>query len=256
MKLLVLGGTADARQLVERGYAEGVFGGQNIEVVYSIAGRVRAPNLSCPVLSGGFRQLGGLQAYLAEQSMDGVLDATHPFAARMSEQAANACRALGIFCVRLNRPAWQPQPGDNWHYVSSPDAMLKALEPYQNLWLTVGQIPEFWLRALMQQEGDSPRKIMVRTAVPPDYTVPESVVWETDIGPFALADELASMQQHRIDVLVSKDSGGEFVEAKLAAARALGVPVYLYARPKLPAADAEFFSADVALEWLKGGNPP
>ena len=108
MCLLVLGGTADGRRLAE------FFHQQGLPVIYSVAGLVRAPAVSCEVVSGGFTPLGGLLSYIKQKGVTAILDATHPYAQTMSTTAVETAKACGIPCWRFHRRAWQAQPGDHW----------------------------------------------------------------------------------------------------------------------------------------------
>lgn len=243
MSLLLLGGTGDARQLADSLHRRGV------PLVYSIAGLVDRPRLECPVISGGFRQFGGLQRYLSSHRISAVLDATHPFAQRISDSAAAAARSLAIPCWRLLRPRWMPQAGDDWRLYRDWPTLLPALARHCRPLITVGQPPT---NVLQQLHAAAPhQRQWFRAATAARNPLPSSAQWIEDRGPFSTDAELALMRRHRIDALVSKHSGGAATAAKLRAARALGVPVYLLARPPLRPVDREFSCIDHCVDHVQ-----
>jgi precorrin-6A/cobalt-precorrin-6A reductase len=198
------------------------------DVVSSLAGRVA--DLRLPAgesRQGGFGGVAGLTAWLVEQEIAAVVDATHPFAATMTAHAAAATTALNLPLLVLRRPGWQQQPGDTWHW--TPDApAAAALLPNlgRRIFLTIGR----------QGLGAFARTglwTLARCVDPPD-PVPTWCELLLDRGPYELAGELELLQKHRIDVLVTKNSGGDMTAAKLTAARELGIPVVLIERPPLP----------------------
>ncbi|AJQ92167.1 precorrin-6A/cobalt-precorrin-6A reductase [Gynuella sunshinyii] len=241
--LLILGGTADARRLATRLSAQG------IRLIYSVAGLVRKPDLDCDIVSGGFRQFGGLSAVIRRRHITAVLDATHPYAERMSRQALLSTRECGIPCWRLQRPAWQPQPGDDWQEYPDWSALLPALADKRSVFLSAGQLPLESLETLACYRHCGQQQLL-RTAVAPVPALPEAMQWVKAIGPFGLEEERQLLQQHRIDAIVSKNSGGDATVAKLTAARQLGIPVLMLKRPWLPPADREFFQPDEAYTFV------
>lgn len=244
-RILLLGGTADARRLADALHQSG------IQVIYSLAGLVRIPQVDCELLVGGFSQFGGLVNYLQSQAeqgkaIDAIVDVTHPYAQTMSSKAVLAAQQVGIPCWRFHRPAWQQETGDDWHFYQSEEDLLSALANYQRPLLSAGQMTQEWLQTLAAQPQMD--NIIWRTAVPAKFPLPDKVVWLKAIGPFAYEDELALLTEHKIDVIVSKNSGGKATYAKLVAARKLNLPVYLQARPELPPADKEFDDLAVCLQ--------
>jgi len=227
MKLLLLGGTADARRLAKRLQRD------DIEIIYSVAGLVRMPDVDCEVISGGFSQFGGLQVYIEQQKIDAVLDATHPYAETMTATAWAVTQQLGLPYWRFHRAPWQAQADDNWQMFTGWPQLLAALAKFKSVFLTAGQIDEAAV-AMFTKYGELDQKQLLRTAVQPKQQLPESMSWIKAIGPFDLENELALMLEHQVDVLVSKNSGGKATEAKLEAARRLGIPVMMLVRPKLP----------------------
>lgn len=136
MKLLLLGGTADARRLAKRLQRDA------IEIVYSVAGLVRMPDVDCDVISGGFSQFGGLQAYIEQQKIDAVLDATHPYAEKMTTTAWGVTQQLNLPYWRFHRAPWQMQTDDNWQMFAGWPDLLAALGEFKSVFITAGQIDE------------------------------------------------------------------------------------------------------------------
>jgi len=219
VKLLILGGTGDAKTLARELHAKGV------EVVYSIAGLVRQPDLPCEIISGGFSIRGGLSQYIVENNITAVLDATHPFASKMSQTAFEVTEQLQIPLWRYQRPDWTSVPEDDWTFFSNWGDLLRGLATFKSVLLTQGQLSESMLAALHMHRKPEQR-FFHRTAVKPKHRVPDWMEWIQDIGPFTLDAELDLLKKHRIEVIVSKHSGGE-VPAKLIAARSLKVPALL-----------------------------
>ena len=230
MRLLILGGTADGRQLAE------ILHRQGVPLIYSVAGLVRTPKVGCEVVSGGFSQFGGLEEYSQQQEITAILDATHPYAAKISATAVSAAKSCGIPCWRFYRESWQETSADSWKRFSKWKDLIAALSNENRLFLTVGQIEQEYLEQLASKsEG-----VLLRTAVAPKINLPSNVEWIKAIGPFAEEDEYTLMQQYNIDALVSKNSGGDSTVAKLFAARKLKIPVYMLERPVLETADKIF----------------
>ncbi|MFF9061998.1 cobalt-precorrin-6A reductase [Streptomyces sp. NPDC014882] len=244
--VLVLGGTTEAREL-----AAALAARPGVRVTSSLAGRVSRPGaLAGDVRSGGFGGADGLAAWLAEHGVDAVVDATHPFAAGITANAARAATAAGRPLVVLRRPGWRPGPGDRWHPVGS---LAEAAELLPGLGgrvlLTTGRLG---LAAFAHLTGPH---FVVRSVEPPAPPMPPDTELVLARGPFTVTDELALLREHRIDVLVTKDSGGAATAAKLTAARRLGLPVVVVRRPPLP--DGVTAVPDVAgvLERLGLGTP-
>jgi precorrin-6A/cobalt-precorrin-6A reductase len=221
MKLLILGGTKDARQL-----SQAIHHAQpELCITYSVAGLVRQPQVPAQVISGGFTQHGGLAAYCQAQQIDAVLNATHPFSCHMGQIASQACTQLGLTYWRFLRPQWQQQSADDWRLFDHTSDLLQAMAGYQRIALTLGQVSPEEL-ALLNPNG----QIWLRTAVAPKHSLPAQVSWIKAIGPFAEADELALLKKHQIQAIACKNSGGSATQAKLTAARTLGLPVFMLQR--------------------------
>ncbi|MEH6358069.1 MAG: precorrin-6A/cobalt-precorrin-6A reductase [Pseudomonadales bacterium] len=248
MKLLLLGGTADARRLAKRFLCDEE-GRDDIEIVYSVAGLVRMPDVDCEVISGGFSQFGGLQAYLEQQKIDAVLDATHPYAEAMTSTAWSVTQQLGMSYWRFHRAPWQAQAGDKWQMFAGWPQLLAALTEFKSVFLTAGQINELAV-ATFAKYGEQNQKQLLRTAVQPKHPLSDSMSWIKAIGPFDLENELTLMKQNQVDVLVSKNSGGKATEAKLEAARNLDIPVMMLARPALPDGITAFDQIDACSEHI------
>jgi precorrin-6A/cobalt-precorrin-6A reductase len=240
MKLLILGGTADARHL-----ATAIHQLQPaLELVYSVAGLVRQPQVPATVVSGGFSQFGGLNTYCQQQHIDGIVNATHPFSVTMGQHAEQTSSALGLDYWRFLRPQWQQKSGDDWRLYNHTAALLQALSSYQRILLTLGQIGPEELALLNPKQ-----QVWLRTAVKPKHPLPANVTWIKAIGPFAEADELALLKRHKIQALASKNSGGSSTEAKLNMARILKVPVFMLQRPSVTGPVEQQF--DVLIDRLQ-----
>jgi precorrin-6A/cobalt-precorrin-6A reductase len=241
--LLILGGTAEARVLAERATA---LLGHSLRVTTSLAGRTRNhAALAGEMRSGGFGGSEGLAAYLRDASVDFVVDATHPFATRISAAAATACRVHGVPLLALARPPWIAQPGDRWIDVASA-AEAAAIVPSlgRRAFLTIGR------GELQAFSGIAGVHFVVRLVDPPASGLPlASYELILARGPFAIEAERFIMAHHAIDVVVAKASGGVSTAAKLDAARELGVPVAMLRRPE-PEQTDRVERVEDALAWV------
>ncbi|TWC15785.1 MULTISPECIES: cobalt-precorrin-6A reductase [unclassified Pseudomonas] len=239
-RILLLGGVTEALAIAR------TLGPQHI---YSLAGVGRVPtDLTCQVRVRGYGGAEGLAQFIRDQGISLLLDATHPYAARISHNAAHAARACGIPCWALRRPAWQPQPGDDWREVADWAELTEALKPFQRPLFTLGREPlqhlheippeQFWtLRALDVYPGNERCEVIGAR------------------GPFHLDGERALFERRQIDVLVSKNSGSTATEPKLEVARERGVPVLVLRRPVLAGVDREFWTLDEMLSALSTFAP-
>ncbi|MGH3519414.1 MAG: cobalt-precorrin-6A reductase [Haloechinothrix sp.] len=237
--VLILGGTAEARALAAALAERGV------PVVSSLAGRVARPRLPVgEVRIGGFGGPGGLAAWLIEHRVRAVVDATHPFAERISASAVRGARSAGVPLLRLQRPGWTPVPGATWHWVDSLDEAAHLLPSLgSRIFLTSGR------QGLAAFANLSGQWFLIRCVDPPDGMLPPHCEIVLDRGPYTVHGERALMRDHRVEVLVTKDSGGQMTAAKLTAAAELGVPVIVVRRPPRP--DAETVSdVDDAVNWV------
>lgn len=247
-RLLILGGTAEAAALARAATARF---GDGITLTTSLAGRTERPGpIPGQVRIGGFGGPPGLAAYLAEQRIDRLIDATHPFAARISAAARQACAVAAVPRLMLLRPPWRRQPLDRWIEVADMTAAAQIVARLgRRVWLTIGAGE---VACFSEVTGV---RFLVRLVDPPRRPLPlkfcEVVVGR---GPFALADERHLIARHAIDVLVCKASGGAATEPKLAAARELSLPVVMVRRPPAEAGDAVETVAE-ALDWLAAPQP-
>ena len=241
MRLLLLGGTSEASELARR-----LAGRGDVEATLSLAGRTSRPAASpLPTRSGGFGGIEGLTRHLKENRIEALIDATHPFAAQMSAHAVAAAEAAGVPLAVLSRPAWTPGAGDDWREVESVEAAAETLgETPRRVFLTVGRLHVGAFR-------EAPQHHYVLRSIDAPQDPPPSVEVVLARPPFALDDELELMTSRRIDILVSKNSGGAATRAKLDAARRLGLPVVMVRRPPI-AARTVLYRVEDALEWLHG----
>jgi precorrin-6A/cobalt-precorrin-6A reductase len=225
IRVLILGGTAEARQL-----AAALVARPGYEVRTALAGRVAEPApLPGEVRIGGFGGAAGLTRWLGEHRTDVLVDATHPFAARITEHAVAAAAELRLPLVLLRRPGWTERAGDRWYRVPDATAAATLLPGLgRRVFLATGRgdlpafahLDELWF--------------LLRAIEPPPPPLPAHCEIVLGRGPFTVPAERALLRRHGVDVLVSRDSGGATTVAKLDAARGLGLPVVLLARPPLP----------------------
>ncbi|OCF87032.1 cobalt-precorrin-6A reductase [Nocardia brasiliensis] len=242
MKTLILGGTGEARELARIATGEPGF-----DIVSSLAGRVRDPVLPVgAVRVGGFGGVAGLSEWLAANGIETVVDATHPFAGAISANAAAAAASLGLPLVQLRRPGWTAGPGDRWIRVPDLTAAAKTVaEQGERVFLTIGR------QGVAAFAGLSLPWFLIRAIDPPTDALPPRHELLLARGPFTLAEESRLLADRRIDLLVTKDSGGDRTEAKLAAARAAGVPVVVIERPPLPDGAVPMETVAQVWEWLR-----
>ncbi len=240
-KVLILGGTREARELA--GLATGEPG---FEVVSSLAGRVRDPVLPVGVVRiGGFGGVEGLRKWLVDNDIGLVVDATHPFAGTISAHAAQAAGTAGVPVLHVRRPGWAEQPGDRWVRVPDLPAAARAAADYERVFLTIGR------QGVGYFAGPTGSWFLIRAIDPPSGPVPAQHLLLLARGPFRVDTELELLREHRIDMLVTKDSGGALTEAKLIAARRCGIPVIVIDRPPIPAGTDRADTVAAAWEWLR-----
>ncbi len=225
-RVLILGGTTEARRLAERLSERG-----DCALTLSLAGRTAAPMAQpVPVRSGGFGGAEGLAFYLREQAIDLMIDATHPFAARISDNAAEASRLADTPLLALRRPVWERQEGDDWTSVKTmPEAVSALGAAPRRVFLAIGRQEAFHFEAAPQHS------YLVRSVDPvtPSLDLPD-VRTLLATGPFPEADERRLLEENRIEVIVAKNSGGGATYGKIAAARGLGLPVIMIERKPTP----------------------
>jgi precorrin-6A/cobalt-precorrin-6A reductase len=240
-RILILGGTTEARLLAQR-----LADRTDFSVILSLAGRTEAPLAQpVPVRRGGFGGVDGLAAYLRSNRIDILIDATHPYAAQISANAAAAAGITGVPFLALQRPAWQPVDGDRWRTVDSIDAAIRHL----------GEIPRRVFLALGRRDiapfTTAPQhNYLIRSVdrVDPPLALP-AAAYVLARGPFPEAEERALLETHRIETIVARNSGGSAAYGKLAAARALGIEVVLLRRPPAPLVPS-VETVDEAVSWL------
>lgn len=238
MRLLLLGGTAEARALAARLHPR-------IEVISSLAGRVPDPALPVgEVRIGGFGGVDGLARWLQDERVDALVDATHPFAATITANAAQACRRLDLPSVVLARPPW---PHGMATVVSSDvqAAEVVARNGYSRVFLTTGRSGSAAFAAVDAW-------FLIRAVTPPDSgALPVRHELVLSRGPYRYDDELRLLREHRIDAVVTKNSGGDMTRAKLDAAASLGVAVVMVDRPALPQGVDTVTTVDDAEAWVR-----
>jgi len=226
-RILILGGTTEARQLAGRLAAR-----PDVELILSLAGRTENPVAQqVPTRVGGFGGAEGLAAYLKETETDLLIDATHPYAARISANAAEAARLANVPILALRRPGWQREEGDSWTEVDGVSGAVAALGPTaRRIFLALGR------QEVSAFEAAPQHHYLLRSVDPvePPLAVPH-VDYLLARGPFREADEHRLLVDERIDAVVCKNSGGEATYGKIAAARSLGIDVVMIRRPVLPA---------------------
>ena len=243
MTIVILGGTAEARQLAAALVANGV------DVISSLAGRVSAPSLPPGrVRVGGFGGVDGLAEHLRHEHASAVVDATHPFATTISQNALKAAQVTTMPLVRLERPGWRDHPrSDSWTWVPDVPAARAVAESALRPFLTTGRrsLPDFlpW--------GD--REVLVRLVDPPTDPLPRRWILIMSRGPYSYIGERQILTEHAIDVLVTKDSGGPHTVAKLDAAGDLDIPVVIIARPRRPRVH-HLETVSEALAWCRSAE--
>lgn len=223
MRILVLGGTMEASELADR-LAER----KDIRTCLSLASRTQLPApQTLETRLGGFGGVAGLAAYLRENAIDLLIDATHPFAARISKNAVAAAREAGVPILRYTRQPWTSVPGDDWTEVPDLDAAAALLAdmPHRCVFLTVGRL------GLAAFEAAPQHHYIVRSIDPPDRLRLPDYRMLLHRGPFDELSEAAFMAAEHVEIMVTKNTGGEAPYGKVAAARRLGLPVIIVTQP-------------------------
>jgi precorrin-6A/cobalt-precorrin-6A reductase len=239
-RVLLLGGTTEAAALARAMAADGM------DAVFSYAGRTAAPAPQpLPTRIGGFGGVEGLVDYLRTEGITHIIDATHPFAAGMSRNAIAAAREVGMPLIAYERAPWIAGEGDDWREVADIDAAVAALpEDPARVFLAIGK------QTLAPFATKPQHHYLLRLVDPPEGALPlpdaEAVIAR---GPFSEGDDLRLLREHRIGWVVAKNAGGAGAEAKLVAARRLGLPVVMIGRPKLPERQVAE-TVDAVMHWL------
>ncbi|GLK87256.1 cobalt-precorrin-6A reductase [Pseudomonas turukhanskensis] len=233
--MLLLGGVSEALALARHLEADDI---------YSLAGLGRVPeDLPCQVRVGGYGGAEGLAQFIAENSIGLLVDATHPYAAQISANAARAATLASIPCWALRRPGWVAQAGDDWREVADWNDLIHSLKPFRRPLFTLGREPLEHLDEIPEHQHWTVRCLQSQAATPRAEIIGAR-------GPFTLESERALFARLRCDVLISKNSGSEATEHKLQVARELGVPVLVLRRPTLPAVEREFTDGVALLNAL------
>ncbi|MDG1801971.1 MAG: cobalt-precorrin-6A reductase [Paracoccaceae bacterium] len=240
MKLLLLAGTGEARELARALDRAGV------PAVASLAGATRHPKpLAIPTRVGGFGDAQGFFDYLRAEKISHVLDATHPFASRMSLRSAEVCAGMSVDYAQVLRPAWEPEAGDRWEMIAREEDAAEYIAEDATVFLATGRQT---LEGFRNLEG---RRLILRQIDPPTAPFP----WEGGeflIGrpPFSVEDEVSVFTRLGVDWLIVKNAGGVASRSKLDAARQLGLSVAMIARPAQPDA-RKFETAEAAMDWVR-----
>ncbi len=241
MRVLILGGTTEASAL-----AALIAGDARFDATLSLAGRTKSPRPQ-PIATrvGGFGGAEAMVEWLRAEKIEAVVDATHPYADQISANAVAATRAAGVPLVSIVRPPWTEQPGDRWQSVASAAAAAQAIgEAPHRVFLSLGR-QELGAFAAAPQHHYLGRSV----DAPQGVVLPPDILMLLARGPFSIDAETALLRDERIEVLVSKNSGGTAIYAKIAAARTLGIRVLLIARPD-KAIGHPVASAQEAIDWL------
>lgn len=247
MKILILGGVAEAKVLASKLIDQGHI------VIYSLVGLVRLPDMPCEIHVGGFSRAGkcgaqGLAEYCTHRHIELLLDATHPYAVEISANAAQAAEQAAIPCWRLNRRGWNSADYPNWHDYNDWVDLFPQIIGYHRPFFSIG------VSALKFAEQSAPlnqqaQQWIVRSARP--FPETEGIIQIIAVGPFNYEDERALMLAHRVDALISKNSGCSRVSRKLDAARDLDIPVFVQARPALVEVDKSFDDIDTVVATVQ-----
>jgi precorrin-6A/cobalt-precorrin-6A reductase len=246
MRVLILGGTTEASAL-----AELLAGDPRFEATLSLAGRTASPKPQ-PIATriGGFGGADGLADFLDEQKIEAVVDATHPYAPRISANAVVACARTGTALASLVRPAWTPEAGDTWQIVPTAVAAALAIgKAPRRVFLSLGRQELHFFAAITQHH------YIARLIEPPQGVRPHNLVVLQQRGPFDSDAELRLLKDRKIDVIVSRNSGGSATYPKIEAARHLRLPVIMITRPAKPLGHV-VTSAEAAVAWLAHERPP
>ncbi|BAN46379.1 cobalt-precorrin-6A reductase [Metapseudomonas resinovorans] len=234
-RILLLGGVSEALALARR---------LGPEHIYSLAGLGKVPDdLACQVRVGGYGGAEGLAGFMTEEGVDLLLDATHPYAAQISHNAARAAELAGVPCWALRRPGWQAGAGDDWREVADWAELIEALKDFQRPFFTLGREPLEHLREIPAQQHWTVRCLTAQPAGERFEVIGAR-------GPFSLEGERELFARLASDVLISKNSGSQSTEPKLQVARELGLPVLILRRPELPPVQREFDSVEALWQAL------
>lgn len=239
--ILILGGTGEARDLAARLDADG------IAMLSSLAGRVRDPRLPVgPVRIGGFGGIDGMRDWLSTHRIRGIVDATHPFAAGITANAAAVAAELGLPLLRLRRPPWSPDDAVQWIRVPDMDAAaVEVARRGTRVMVTTGR------QDVGVFAANASAWFLIRVVDPPEGPLPPHHEILRSRGPYEVMGEWKILRENQIDLLVTKNSGGLLTRAKLDAAAELGITVVMVDRPAEPAVGTAVGSVDDAVDWVR-----
>lgn len=244
MRVLLLAGTAEARRV-----ARSLFDDPEVDLVASLSGATKAPkDLFGEVRVGGFGGAGGLEKYLREGGIGAVVDATHPFAARISKNARIACEAAGVPRVQLLRPPYTAREGDRWHYVADEWEACGLIPPGSAVCILTGR------RTADRYSGlrDCRKIFLLLESVPELFNTGSGSMAEFEIASESAGDEEGFLERKGVDWLVMRDSGSATGLRRLVAARRLGLPVAIIRRPPDASAGGHVVeTAEGALDWVR-----
>ena len=240
MTLLLLAGTREAQQIASALSDRGVAG------IASLAGATRAPrDLGLPMRSGGFGGDEGFRNYLMDNGITAVLDATHPFAARITQRTARICAELSLPYCQLLRPGWQAGPGDRWVMIDQEEDAAAHIKPGATVFLATGR------QTLDRFANLSSCRLICRQIDPPDREFPfENGEFLVGRPPFSVKQEMALFSRLGVDWLVVKNAGGMASASKLIAARQLALRVLMINRPPPPPDTFQVETVVEALAWV------
>ncbi len=256
--ILILGGSSEGFELAERLSGHCLSNDQTqdeFEIISSLAGRTSLPRKPQGAYrTGGFGGAGGLADFIKANSVSAIIDATHPFASTISQNAAIAAATSAIPCLHINRPPWQKTERDNWLQVPSPEVAAETLtNAHSPIFLTIGRLE---LAAFLTRPE---LRFLTRAIEPPQKSDPSGLkgeIWPANFtfiygkGPFSVEAETALFKQHGIKCLVSKNSGSMKAYAKIEVARTLNIPVVMIDRPERPAGETAA-TVEEAIVWLQ-----
>ncbi len=260
MTILLLGGTSEAQTLAR------ALQQQSLSIIYSIAGKVRHPHLECPIISGGFTQYGGMQQYVQMHHISHIIDATHPYAQYISQQAVDTATQCCIPYWRLTRTPWEKQSKDHWITLKQIEDLSQLItnnhtnqhhpidkniihSDYSNILLTIGQLSEAVIEMLHHNRTNK-QQFYYRSMIPPRTPLPSWLHWHKAAFRFPLEDEIHCLKQYAIDLIVSKNSGGLLTYNKIIAAQQLHIPIAMIQRPLLAPSEQEFFSIEALVNAI------
>ncbi|WP_147124916.1 cobalt-precorrin-6A reductase [Shimia ponticola] len=238
-KILLLAGTQEGRALAKELSHHG------IDTIASLAGATRdATKLAVPTRVGGFGGAAGFENYLHDHGVRAVLDATHPFANRISRRSFEVCTRIGIPYVQVLRPAWQAMSGDTWYFVDQEEEAAGLIASDATVFLATGR------QTLERFQNLSGRRVICRQIDPPTQPFPfEGGEFLVGRPPFTVDDEIALFSKLGVDWLIVKNAGGSASSTKLTAARELGIPVIMINRPK-PTGAETVRTVHEAMQWV------